>query len=123
MLPTRDDDGTLANQNPDGGFCWGRPRPFGRKGYGRLAGDIFRHRSPVYWYLSWRAALAIQIRRRPQLHTGWADQPRDWTESSIFDTWFRCLTIAEISQVLTDSPYAQLNWQYLSVPGLGWFSP
>jgi hypothetical protein len=115
--------GTLSNQNPDGGFCWGRPRPFGLAGYSRLAGSIFQHRSPVYWYLSWRSALAIQARPNPQLRTGWADQPRAWTESSIFDTWFRCLTIAEISHVLTDIPYAQMNWQYLSVPGLGWFDP
>jgi len=80
--------------------------------------------SPSFsYYEELRATLAIKIKRLLRLRTDWADQSRDWTESSIFDTWFRCLTIAEISQVLTDSPYAQLNWQYLSVPGLGWFNP
>lgn len=116
MLPA-----VLETQNADGGFCWGRRRPFGPAGYLRLTTDLARHRSLFYWYLSWRAALVIQIRRRPQLKTGWVPQPRDWHESSVFDTWFRCLTIAEISQVVDDTPYARLSWQYLTVPGLGWF--
>jgi hypothetical protein len=115
--------GTLANQNPDGGFCWGHPRIFSFPDYWRLAADITRHRSLYFWYLTWRATAALHLRWPLRLRTGWADQPRAWNESSIFDTWFRCLTIAEISEVLTDTPYAALEWKFLSVPGLGWFIP
>jgi hypothetical protein len=112
----------LSMQNPDGGFCWGRRRPWSPTGWMRLMGAFAQHRSLFYLYYTARAGLAIQLRRRPTLRTGWADAPRLWEESSIFDTWFRCLTLAEISTVLLDSPFAA-RWQYLSVPGLGWFEP
>jgi hypothetical protein len=114
--------GTLANQNPDGGFCWGHPRVFSPRNYWRLTADVFRHRSLYFWYLNWRAAAALHLRWPVRLHTGWADQPRAWNESSIFDTWFRCLSLAEISQVLPDTPFAAMHWNFLSVPGLGWFA-
>ena len=113
--------GVLGCQNTDGGFCWGRYRPWPLREYLHLSVDIFRHHSLYYCYQSWRAAMTTQVRRRPNLKTGWASQPRDWAESSIFDTWFRCVTIAEISKVLPDTPYASFPWKFLSVPGLGWF--
>lgn len=114
--------GTLRTQNPDGGFCWGRYRPWNLQEYRRLITDFSRHRSFYYWYRNWRAAVVTQLRRKPKLKTGWTSQARDWSESSVFDTWFRSLTIAEICCVLTDMPYAGFPWKFLSVPGLGWFS-
>jgi hypothetical protein len=113
--------GVLANQNPDGGFCWAQLPAWGIKDFWRLGTDIFRHKSIYYWYLCWRSAIRIQTVRQPEISTGWSRQGRRWSDSSIFDTWFRCLTIAEISQVLPDLPYAELEWQFLKVPGLGWF--
>jgi len=111
----------LANQNRDGGFCWGhRPATYWKE-YVRASMEFFSHRSLLYWYLSCRGILVSQLGRHMVLRNGWAKEPRAVNESSLFDTWFRCLTIAEISHVLTDLPWAQYPWRFLTVPGLGWF--
>ena len=113
----------LANQNPDGGFCWARPYRFGLQDYFRVATGILQHRHPFLWY--WNARRGIRDQRpaaqnRP-IRTGWNEKGRLRRESSLFDTWLRCTTIGEICTVLTDEPYAAIDWQYLSAPGVGWF--
>jgi len=113
--------GVLANQNLDGGFCWAHLPNWGMRDFWQLGTNILRYGSIYYWYLCWRSAIRIKTIRRPTILTGWARQARGWSDSSIFDTWFRCLTIAEIGQVLTDIPYTEINWQFLNAPGLGWF--
>jgi hypothetical protein len=115
--------GVLSMQNADGGFCWGRRTPLTPLGWLRMGAAFAGHRSPFYLYYSLRAAAAIQVRRNPRLRTGWAESARLWNESSVFDSWFRCLTLAEIATVLPESPYAGARWQFLDVPGLGWFRP
>lgn len=113
--------GVLSMQNPDGGFCWGRYRPYTVSDAVRLVADTARHRSAAQLYLGARAAMATRVKPRPVIRTGWAKAGRDWCDSSVFDTWFRLVTIAEISKVLADVPYATYPWQFLTVPGLGWF--
>jgi hypothetical protein len=113
--------GLLQSQNPDGGFCWGGYHPWGIKEFTRVILDISRHHSVYLWYRSGRAGLVTWLRRRPMLKTGWASQPRAWSTSSVFDTWFRCVAIAEIGKILGESPYACYPWKFLSIPGLGWF--
>jgi hypothetical protein len=113
--------GVLSMQNADGGFCWGRRRPLSTGDWLRTGAAIIRHGSLFYWYYSLRAAAVIQLRRAPMLRTGWASGTRTWDVSSIFDTWFRCLTIAEVSTVL-ETPFSGAGWQFLETPGLGWFA-
>jgi len=39
----------------------------------------------------------------------------------MWDTWFRCLTIAEISQILSNNSKQKYNWKFLKTIGLGWY--
>lgn len=113
----------LASQNPDGGFCWAKPYYFKPHDYLRVATDIFRHGHPYLWYWNIRRGIRDQrpaAQNRPVL-TGWTQYQRKRWESALFDTWLRCVTIGEIASVLTEHPLAALDWQFLAVPGVGWF--
>lgn len=115
----------LENQNSDGGFCWSNRRKLKFIEYWGLITSIFRHRDPYYWYTINRKGIRshqkIILRNYSYIKTGWNRSKRTLWDSSLFDTWLRCLAIAEICTVLTDEPYASLDWQFLSTPGLGWF--
>ncbi len=115
----------LENQNPDGGFCWSNRRSLKLSENWKLFFSIIRHRDLYYWYTINRIGIRSHQKKILQAHsaiqTGWNRSKRSLWDSSLFDTWLRCLTIAEICTVLTDEPYASLDWQFLSAPGLGWF--
>jgi hypothetical protein len=44
-------------------------------------------------------------------------------QSNLFSTWFRVHTLALISQILTDEPVAQFNWQFNNSCSMGWHRP
>lgn len=115
----------LENQNSDGGFCWSNRRKLKLSEYWGLITSIFRHGDPYYWYIINRRGIRSHmkkiLRNFSTIRRGWTRSERTLWDSSLFDTWFRCLAIAEICTVLTDEPYASLDWQFLSTPGLGWF--
>ena len=115
----------LKNQNSDGGFCWSNRRRLKLSEYWKLIFSIFQHRDPYYWYIINRRGIRNHmkkiLRNIPPIRLGWTRIGRTLWNSSLFDTWFRCLTIAKICTVLTDEPYASLDWQFCSTPGLGWF--
>lgn len=114
-------DASLSTWNGDGGFCWGRRRPYRASDWLRLFAQAARHRQLAYLYLSSRAALSTYTSRHASLRTGWSRASRGWHDSSIFDTWFRCVTIAEIAAVVPGTTFSGMSWRPLDVPGLGWF--
>ncbi|MFQ5743006.1 MAG: hypothetical protein ACE5HV_05380 [Acidobacteriota bacterium] len=112
----------LANQNPDGGFSWARRRLLSPGEWIRLAVHNSRTADPYPYllYVALRLALAGQRHlRRPQ-RTGWCSSGWGWSESSIWDTWFRTLTIAEIDAVV-DPAAARRHWRRIDAPNFGWF--
>ena len=115
----------IDNQNEDGGFCWANRRKLKYREYWKLFISIFRHYDFYYWYKINRIGIRSHskkiLRNYSTVRTGWNRSERTLWDSSLFDTWMRCLTIAEICTVFTDEPYASLDWQFLSTPGLGWF--
>ena len=115
----------MDNQNEDGGFCWSNRRKLKLSEYWKLTTSIFRHGDLYYWYIINRSGIRSHmkkiLRHYSSIRTGWNRSKRTLWERSLFDTWLRCLAIAEICTVLTEEPYASLNWQFLSTPGLGWF--
>ncbi len=115
----------LENQSSDGGFCWSNRRRLKLIEHWKLITSIFRNRDPYYWYTVNRVGIRSHMKNilktNTTIKTGWNRSKRTFWDSSLFDTWLRCLTIAEICTVLTDEPYASLDWQFLSAPGLGWF--
>lgn len=115
---------TINSQNNDGGFPWAKRHRFGVKNWLRLALSFNQRGGFNCWYNSCKEAILGQTIgwNRPLRPPGWTKTPILATESYIFPTWFRSLTLALISQVLPESPCSQIEWRFLSAPGLGFFS-
>jgi hypothetical protein len=109
----------LAARNHDGGFGWGRWQRMSPATVCRVAIDGVRHRSPAYFAFTAKGAAVTWLKPELVLKTGWAAEPRAYSASSVFDTWFRLVTLAQIGLVL-DRPWSRAGWQFLHTPGLGW---
>lgn len=110
----------LSNQNPDGGFSWGKRHRFSLKEWLTLAIHNTHPKHPYLLYLSLRTAFSGQRHLNTRQKTGWSSQSWGWSQSSLWDTWFRTLAIAEIETVL-DPSAARTKWQVLRAPNFGWF--
>tara|TARA_B100000700_G_C14943240_1_gene807834 strand:- start:127 stop:1350 length:1224 start_codon:yes stop_codon:yes gene_type:complete len=115
----------LKNQNDDGGFCWAKRDFFSIKTYKYLLLNLFYKEDIYYWYNGIRRFITYKLLQKlakPTIDTGWTFTNRYETESSLFDTWLRCTTIAEVSQILGEDTFHPLKIKYQKTPGLCWFS-
>lgn len=112
-----------TNQNADGGFCQSS-KPIA------TCLDIVRHvpiffsgHHPYLWYYRLRKTFGCLIRRNTSTLTGWTRKGRRWTDSNLWDTWFRCLALAEIGTIIPFQPDMGLrNARFHKAIGLGHFS-
>lgn len=113
----------LVSQNEDGGFVYARRRRFHLKEWIRLLTFM----KEDHWTFKWRLRLMGAVLKdqftpgRGLRNTEWPKMTVPVRESDMLATWFRSLTIAEISQIFPESPYASLKWTFRDSPGLGWF--
>lgn len=116
-------DGILENQNNDGGFCWAKSYQLKAQDQLRAVTELADHRDAFLWAYNMRRTIRDQRRTAQDfpILTAWNAGPRSRQTSSIFDTWLRCAAIGQISSVLSDSPFASIDWCFLGMPGLGWF--
>ena len=111
----------LGNQNPDGGFCWAQRRKLSFKDWISLTLHNIRTGDPLLTYLALRTALSGQIHLKKMIKTGWSSGARNWSDSSLWDTWFRVLAIAEIDTVLNPETALQ-RWNRINTPNFSWFA-
>jgi hypothetical protein len=117
-------DSLLTAQNDDGGFCQSKSKLTGPMDFFRYVPIYFSGRRPYLWYYRSRASLIALLRAPDLIHTGWTPEPRAWSQSNLWDTWFRCLALAEIAQTIDGirmQDFRDVNFQ--KVPGLGCFRP
>jgi hypothetical protein len=110
----------LAEQNADGGFCESRYiRP-------RSLENLFR---AINHGLSccgrarlerFRFSLTLLRPKYDRIHTHWSSYSREWTESNLWDSWFRMLTLARIDCAI--NPENVNLWGFINFPGIG-FNP
>jgi len=110
----------LAAENDDGGFCETRNRP----------SSLFALMSPRtlrfvlgggdlrLWQMRFKHMCINSRRSRAVIKTQWTNRARAWSQSNLWDTWFRCLALAEIDAVLNNG---HDRWKFHSSIGLGWF--
>ena len=60
---------------------------------------------------------------QPFVHMGVKKTASAANRSNMFPTWFRVHTLALLSQVLTDEPIAQWEWQFNDSCSMGWHRP
>jgi hypothetical protein len=95
--------------NEDGGFCENPTRPF-KSDYVRLIAFIFNAKSNDI-----RINRGINVFReliKPQKNNTrkWIKESQPWGESTLWDTWFRCLSIAEVSVFIDNNNYKKYRF-------------
>jgi hypothetical protein len=111
-------DVLLSSANADGGLCWARRRWFD-------VPDLLRNLTvtgdprTMLWSLRAQASAHV-LRSREVRATAWAQDSHGVGHSSLFDTWFRLLTAAEIYAV-TGDPRVEAPWQPLPAANWGFF--
>ena len=110
----------LNEQNIDGGFCesiYIRPRSF--KNLYKSIKHVFRS-SRRARYERLRYLITLLRFKNDRINTHWTEYSRDWSESNLWDSWFRMLTIARIDVAL--NPENISEWGFVDYPGIGFHS-
>jgi len=108
----------LSEQNGDGGFSesqWIRPRSL--KTFGAGIGHVLSAPSMSMIMERGRYFAALQSPKHDRMHTHWTHVSRKWSESNLWDTWFRLLTIARIDVALNKENF--VRWGFIDFPGIG----
>ena len=107
----------LNDMNEDGCFsesCWIRPRH-----YKKLAKN-FKKCFTKHHSLNMERAryfISLQMPKNNYVHTHWTNYSRNWSESNLWDTWFRLQTIAKIDIAVSGKNHN--NWNFIDFPGIG----
>lgn len=112
----------LSTRNSDGGFCQSKSKLLGLTDFFKYVPTYFSNLSPYLWYYRTRVSLGTMLKRKNKIYNGWTQKPRLWNESNLWDTWFRCLALAEIAQIINDpvlQDFRDVNFH--KIPGLGYF--
>jgi len=115
-------EAVLSTRNGDGGFCQSKSKLMGLMDFFRHVPIYFSGCRPYLWYYRSRVSLATVLKAGNLIHTGWTREPRWWSQSNLWDTWFRCLALTEIAQTIdrtTVQDFRDVNFQ--KAPGIGCF--
>jgi hypothetical protein len=107
----------LAEQNPDGGFAESlrvRPRSFDnlRRSWRHVRAATDRARVERL-----HQALTLLRPRHDRINTHWSRYSRGWSESDLWDSWFRMLALARIECAIGPAPAHR--WGFIDFPGIG----
>ncbi|MGF1584841.1 MAG: hypothetical protein ACFCUM_05940 [Bacteroidales bacterium] len=99
----------ITRWNEDGGFCENPTRPF-KSNYTQLMAFIFNAQNNEI-----RITRGINVLKeiiKPKKHNTrkWIKESQPWSESTLWDTWFRCLSIAEISCFIDSNYYKRYRF-------------
>jgi hypothetical protein len=112
-------DVALSSRNADGGFCWAARRWFDGPDAWRAftgPGDL---RTRV-WTLR-ALANAHVLRHEEARRTAWVEGAHPVGVSSVYDTWFRLLTLATATRVTSDPRTDGVAWTAIPAPNWGYF--
>lgn len=104
-------------QNDDGGFCeskYIRPKSFLNfvKQFNHLLFCSNGFNLEKFKYL-----ISVNLKKNNTIQTHWTAYSRGWSESDLWDSWFRMLTIARIDTYLKIS---DIKWGFINFPGIGY---
>jgi hypothetical protein len=112
----------LKSQNEDGGFCESRKRPSSIMHVWKYSKFIFSGHNPYLWHYRLRATLSASRSKEKIVKTHWAQKGRLWDQSDLWNTWFRCLTLAEILETLNlNHNLNNIGLKFHNLIGLGFF--
>jgi len=86
--------------NEDGGFCENRLRPIGVKQLPKIISFILHGENLQVKKLRAHNVAVEVFKRRAMKSRRWVPENQSWNESTLWDTWFRSLSLAEVSNTL-----------------------
>jgi hypothetical protein len=104
--------------NNDGGFCENSIRPYGIFDYPRLLSFILRGRNNKIRLSRGKEVAREIIKPKKYKSRTWVMPSQPWGVSTLWDTWFRCLTFAEISCLFNDDNCR--NYKFPEHIGIGY---
>jgi hypothetical protein len=113
----------LKDQNEDGGFCESKhfSPSLKRLISPKQTAFLFNGFHFVRSFIKLRQAYNIVRSKKRMLNSHWTEEGRRWNQSNLWDTWFRCLTIAEIDTALNKGLTVRNDWNFHDFIGLGFF--
>lgn len=82
--------------------------------------SVFKFFDPLSWYQNMKYLIRMQLNKTSQRRTyfSWTSKGCKPYESNLWDTWFRCLTLAQIERVLSDG--ATQYFKFHKTIGIGY---
>lgn len=106
----------ISRQNSDGGFCETHDvRPRGFNNFKKSILHICSKQPDRYSRL--RHFLTMLRPAHDRYNTHWTSYQREWSESNLWDTWFRLMALDRIERVLTNENKS--DSRYIDFPGIG----
>ena len=108
----------LSEQNYDGGFCEShkvRPLSISNLSHSIKHVLLAEGESRVE---RMKYSLTLLRPKHARIHTHWSTYSRKWSESNLWDSWFRMLTLARIDVSL--NPSRSSEWGFINYPGIGY---
>lgn len=107
----------LSIQNPDGGFSEShkiRPRSLiNIINHIKFCFSNFKNTDMALE--KFRLLITLQFPKNNTINTHWTNYSREWSESNLWDSWFRMLSIARIDMCASQS----FDWGFINYPGIG----
>ena len=120
QLLIRTGESILNEQNLDGGFCESHQvRPLSVKNLYKSVQHVLSV-SGLAQQERLRRAVTLLRPKNSRIHTHWTEYSRDWSESNLWDSWFRMLCLARIDVAFNPSNIS--NWGFIDYPGIGYHS-
>jgi hypothetical protein len=82
--------------NKDGGFCENPVRPYGAKTFPGLLYFIITGKNHEIRVTRAKEVAREIIKPKKYKSRNWVETPHPWAESTLWDTWFCCMSIAEV---------------------------
>jgi hypothetical protein len=107
----------ISRWNQDGGFCENSLRPYSMGNYSQLISFISSGSNLKINLYRGESVLREIIKPKKYKMRNWVPGLQAWNESTLWDTWFRCLAIGEMSCFLNSDNFQK--FRFLKHIGIG----
>ena len=108
----------LLSINPDNGFCESQSiRPLNFTNILAIIAHISSSNKASF-YERTRIGMSLIRPKNNKISTHWSHYSREWSESNLWDAWFRILAIARIRIYNQIDPLEK--WGFINFPGIGY---
>ena len=72
--------------------------------------------------IRFKSLVSVSRAKKQKIVLQWTEEGRYKDQSNLWDTWFRCLALAQIDTILNNRPDRNSPWNFQKFIGLGYFT-